>query len=104
MSTQAKKKVSKSKITALTDIMTFPSDIKEMKEQIQKRLTIDPPISGTVPNSNPVINYYRINIGIKNPDGTEGDLIVDLDRCFCFGTGENKAPDSGILNGYSASI
>lgn len=104
MSALGKKVQKKTKFTQLTDILDFPADRKACKEALKKRLVIDPPVTGTVPNSNPTISYHRINIGIINPDGTEGDLIFSLDRCYCFGVSESKAPDTGVLNGYSMAI
>jgi len=55
---------------------------------------------GTIPNSTPKINYKRINIQTKNPDGTTGDLILSTDKVFSFGVSENVSPDSGKVNGY----
>jgi len=104
MSVQAKKIQKKARNTLLTDVLDFPGDRKALKEELKRRLVIDPPQTGTVPNSNPAITYNRINIGIRNPDGTEGDLVVPLDRSFSFGVSESKAPDTGILNGYSMVI
>lgn len=100
----SKKSVKKIKNTVLTNVLDFPADRKGMREELERRLIIEDPVSGSVPNSNPPINFHRINIGIKNPDGTEGDLIVDIDRSFSFGVGESKAPDTGVLNGYSISV
>lgn len=106
MSSQApqKKKSSKPRTTVLTDVMSFSSDHKTMKTELQNRMTFDPPVYGSVPNSNPLISFYRVPFGIKNPDNTEGDVIIDMDRCFSFGTGENRSPDTQALNGYSTSI
>lgn len=104
MSALGKKVQKKTKFTQLTDILDFPADRKACKEALKKRLVIDPPITGTVPNYNSTINYHRINIGIINPDGTEGDLIFSLDRCYCFGVSETRATDTGVLNGYSMAI
>jgi hypothetical protein len=99
-----KKKMSKPKSTQLTDVMDFPADRKAMYDELKKRVVIDPPVAGTVPNSSPPISFHRLMIIIKNADGTEGDLVFALDRCFSFGTGENKSPDTQKLNGYSTSV
>ena len=32
--------------------------------------------SGTIPGSLPQINYKRINISTRNPDGTVGELLI----------------------------
>lgn len=103
-SVQQKKTVKRFHNTQLTDVMNFPADEKAMKEELKKRLIIDCPVQGTVPNSNPPISFYRINIGIRNQDNSEGDLILSFDRSFSFGVSENKNPESGVLQGYSMSI
>lgn len=105
MSSQAnKKRNSRSRFTQLTDVMSFPADVKALKEELKRRIVIDPPTFGTVPNSNPEIKFVKKFFGIKNSDGTEGELVLDTDRLFCFGVSEAKAPDTGILNGYSMAI
>lgn len=105
MSSQAnKKRNSRSRFTQLTDVMSFPADVKALKEELKRRVVIDPPTFGTVPNSTPEIKFVKKFFGIKNSDGTEGELVLDTDRLFCFGVSEAKAPDTGILNGYSMAI
>jgi hypothetical protein len=89
----------------LTSVMDFSSDPKTMKEELKARVIFDSPIAGSVPNSAPPILFHRIMYGIKNPDGSTGDLILELDRCFSFGTTENRSQDqASLLNGYSTSI
>ena len=56
--------------------------------------------SGTIPNSVPQINYKRISIQTRNPDGTTGDLILPTSRLFSFGVGENTNPETRKVNGY----
>lgn len=56
--------------------------------------------SGTIPNSVPQINYQRINIQTRNPDGTMGDLIFPTSQLFSFGVSENTNPETGKVNGY----
>ena len=56
--------------------------------------------AGTIPNSVPQINYKRINIQTRNPDGTTGDLIIPTSQLFSFGVSENTNPETGKVNGY----
>ena len=48
--------------------------------------------AGTIPNSVPQINYKRISIQTRNPDGTTGDLIIPTSQLFSFGVSENTNP------------
>lgn len=102
--TNKKRNNNRYRTTILTDVMSFPTEEKALKEEIRKRIIIDDPVHGVVPNSNPEIKFVKQFIGIKNPDGTEGELVIDLDRCFSFGVCEQRAPDTGVLNGYSEAI
>jgi hypothetical protein len=68
------------------------------------RIRYSAPISGEVPNSNPLITYKRININYQNKDGTLGELIVGTSKLFSFGVSENKDPKDQSLNGYSLSL
>ncbi len=90
--------------TQATDILTFPSNDILLREELKNRLIMKAPIVSTVPNSNPPINFKRIPLAIRNPDNTEGDLVIITDRCFSFGVSESKDIESGKLNGYSMAI
>jgi hypothetical protein len=39
------------------------------------------------------VKFRRIYLSVKNPDGTEGDLIVSTPRIFSFGVSENMSQD-----------
>ena len=69
-----------------------------------KRMIFSDPQSGSIPNSIPPINYKRITIQTKNPDGTSGDLILSTSKLFSFGVGENANPETGKVNGYVMPI
>ena len=98
------RRVNRSKTTTLTDVLSFPAERNACKNELRKRLIIDDPVSGVVADSNPPISFWRVTFGIRNPDGTEGDIVIGLDRCFCFGVQESKDPGSQKLNGYSMAI
>jgi hypothetical protein len=69
------------------------------------RMIFSDPISGTIPDSKPAINYSRVMINTKYDDGTEGDLILETEKnLFSFGVGENTNPDTGKVSGYSFPI
>ena len=65
-----------------------------------KNLIFSDAQAGTIPNSVPQINYKRINISTRNPDGTTGELILPTEQLFSFGVSENTNPDTGKVNGY----
>jgi hypothetical protein len=65
-----------------------------------KNMMFSEPQTGSIPNSVPQINYKRINIQIRNDDGTSGDLIFPTSQLFSFGIGENVNQETGKLNGY----
>lgn len=75
-----------------------------------KRMIFSEPQEGSIPNSVPPINYKRIIIQTKNPDGSIGDLILPTSNgngnkpLFSFGVGENTNPDTGKTNGYVVPI
>jgi hypothetical protein len=46
----------------------------------------------------------RINIGTKNPDGSEGELVFETQRLFSFGVCENIDQKTNALNGYTMPI
>lgn len=50
------------------------------------------------------MNYYRINISTKYPDGKSGDLIFDGDECFSFGITQNKSENEANDKKISYSL
>lgn len=46
----------------------------------------------------------RINIGTKNDDGTEGELVFLTEKLFSFGVSENTDKASGKVNGYTVPL
>lgn len=93
------KKVVKS--TQLTDVMEFSSDINTMKSQIKNRLIMEA-VKSQIPGS--TLSFYRLLLSIRNPDGTVGDVIIDLDRSYSFGVSESRDLATNNLNGYTLSI
>lgn len=67
-----------------------------------KNMIFSAPQAGSIPNT--PINYKRITISTKNPDGTIGELIIPTTKLFSFGVGENTNPDTGKVNGYVMPI
>jgi hypothetical protein len=65
-----------------------------------KNMIFSAPQQGSIPNSVPAINYRRISISTKNPDGTIGELILPTSQLFSFGVSENTNPETGKVNGY----
>lgn len=50
------------------------------------------------------ISYKRINIGTKNKDGSEGELVFATEELFSFGVSENVDKATGKLNGYTVPL
>ena len=65
-----------------------------------KRMIFSDAQSGTIPNSQPAINYKRINISTRNEDGTTGELILPTSQLFSFGVSENTDMATKKVNGY----
>ncbi len=47
-----------------------------------KNIIFSEPVSGSIPDSKPKIEFKRINISTKNADGTTGELILPTGRLF----------------------
>jgi len=62
------------------------------------------PVTGNIPSNGPSINFKRININVKNQDGSIGELILPTGRLFSFGVSENKSPDTGKVNGWTLPL
>jgi len=69
-----------------------------------QNLVFAKPNASNVPNSNPPIKYYRINVKTKNADGTIGDLVFPTESCFSFGVSENKDQQTQKVNGHTFSL
>lgn len=74
------------------------------------------PVVGSIPNSEPPINFRRIYIGTKNPDGSIGELIIpttdpnkryrnntEKPELFSFGVAESKDLQ-GKVNGWKMPV
>ena len=68
------------------------------------RMIFSDPISGSIPDSKPKIEFKRINISTRNEDGTIGELILPTERLFSFGVSENTSQETGKVNGYTFPI
>lgn len=65
-------------------------------------IIFDDPVAESIPGQ-PGTNY-RINLGYKNANGTDGMFILGFDNCYSFGVSENVDQASKKLNGYVAAI
>lgn len=66
------------------------------------RIVFDDPVAESIPGQ-PGTNY-RINIGYKNEDNTEGFFILGFDTCYCYGVSENVDINTKALTGYNVAI
>ena len=63
------------------------------------------PVSGSIPDSKPKIEFKRINISTKNVDGSSGELILaPASRLFSFGISENTSQETGTINRFSTAV
>ena len=92
MTTKNSTKQESTKETMLTDITTLNFDDIIFSEVIE----------GSIPNS--PIKYQRIQISVKNPNGSVGELILSLDKRFSFGVSVNTDLVSGKVNGFSLPL
>lgn len=59
------------------------------------------PIANSITEGKVKLEFKRVAISTKYPDGTIGDLILPTERLFSFGVSENKAPGTDVVNGYT---
>jgi hypothetical protein len=90
--TQVKKPINRNRYTQPTQLSEFNVN----------KIIFDEPIKGSIPNT--PITFHRVNLGYRNPDGTEGELVLELPDCPTFGVSENTDTKSGELQGYSVGI
>ena len=57
----------------------------------------------TLGDGKTTIKFFRIPVGVKNPDGTVGELVFATEKVFSFGLQENKN-DTGKVDGYSIPL
>ena len=65
------------------------------------RMIFSDPFQGSIPGGGPSISFQRINISVRNKDGSVGELIMPTSRLFSFGVSENVDPGSGKVNGWT---
>jgi hypothetical protein len=83
--------------TQLTDPMGFD----------YSRMTFSKPETKQIPNddpSAPKMNYKTIRMGVRNPDGSRGDLVMSTSEVFSFGVSPNTAMGSTDVNGYTLAL
>ena len=70
-------------------------------------ITFSKPETKQIPNddpSAPKMFYKTIRMGVRNPDGTRGDLVFPTTEVFSFGVSPNTAMGSSDINGYTLSL
>ena len=77
------------------------TQITPVKGYDTKRMIFSEPISGSIPDSKPKIEFKRINISTQNEDGSVGELILPTSRLFSFGVSENMSQETGKVNGWT---
>jgi hypothetical protein len=80
--------------------MSYNTVLTNIKELDFNNIIFSKVSTNQIPKSN--LTYKRINISVKNPDGTIGDLVISSEpRIFSFGVSENISMDGGKPNGYT---
>ena len=67
-------------------------------------LIFSDPVVQSIPDSDPKIEFKRINISTKYEDGNVGDLIFETERLYSFGVSENKSPETQKVNSWSIPL
>ena len=57
---------------------------------------------GTIPNT--PVTFKRLPIGVRNPDGTLGEFVLETPECYSFGLSENTKMDTGKPDGFTLSL
>jgi hypothetical protein len=86
------KAINRSNTTEVTDFNNFDAS----------KLIFDEPSIGSIPGS--TIPFARINIGIKNKNKTEGDLVFALPKLSTYGVKESLDQNTKALTGYNAGL
>ena len=80
------------------------TQLSELTNFNTENIIYSEPAAGSIPNSTPAISFKRINISVKNPDNSVGELIIRTTRVFSFGVQENLEPSTKKVNGYVLSL
>jgi hypothetical protein len=83
--------------TQLTDPLTYNP---------KASLLFRKPIESSLPGANgaPSVNYKRVPIGTRNPDGSKGDLVLQTLRLYSFGLSQNLSQTTGKVEGYTLPL
>ena len=83
--------------TQLTDPKGFdPTRMIFSKPEVKQIPNDDP--------SAPKMTYKTIRLGVRNSDGTRGDLVFGTSEVFSFGVSENTEMGSQKVNGYTVPM
>lgn len=106
MSSQANKKRATKvrKDTHVIDVMDYPADPKALREELEKRLIIDPAKIETKNEGKVPISMVRKYLGFVHKDNAESSVILKLDRLYSYGVQENRDMQNDKLTGYSMSL
>lgn len=77
-----------------TQLSTIPYDTS--------KIILDEPIAGNIPGS--TIQFFRINIGTRNANKTEGELVFALPKLSTYGVKESLDQNTKVLTGYGAGL
>jgi len=78
--------------TILSDVETF--DVNNM--------VFSEPQVVSIPDSD--LKFKRINLGVTNPDGSLGDIVLRTESLFSFGVSEETSRETGKVSGYKMPL
>ena len=73
--------------------------LTEAKGYNIENMVFSDPVNGSIPNS--TIQFKRIMIKTKYPNGQIGDLIIPTERLYSFGVNVNTSQETGKVTGYT---
>ena len=82
----------------------MPQQLSNVSNFDCSNIIFNDPQKHTVPDSKPPIAYTRVQMQVRHPDGTTGDLILPTERCFSFGVQANEDQHTNAVNNYSMSL
>ena len=67
-----------------------------------KNIMFSEPQVVSIPDSD--LRFKRINLQVKNPDGTIGDIVLRTEELFSFGVAEETSRETGKVSGYKMPL
>lgn len=82
--------------------LTENTQLTQVSGYNTENMIFSKPVVSNIANSSQM-TYKRILISTKNPDNTQGDLIISTERLFSFGVG-TRNPEGDPKDGYQLTL